>query len=122
MSSQSTTDGKMTLTITFDVGTDLDKAQVLVQNRVAIAMPRLPDEVQRIGVTTDKTSPDLMMVVHLVSPDWRSTSSTSATTRSSRFATSSRASRASADVSVFGAREYSMRVWLDPDRLASGRN
>ena len=69
MSSQSTTDGQMTLTITFQLGTDLDKAQVLVQNRVAIAEPRLPEDVRRIGVTTLKSSPDLLMVVHLLSPE-----------------------------------------------------
>src|SRR5690625_2264989 len=68
-SSQSTSDGRMTLTITFAVGTDLDKAQVQVQNRVAQALPRLPEEVQRLGVTTKKSSPNLIMVVHLVSPD-----------------------------------------------------
>jgi multidrug efflux pump subunit AcrB len=71
MSSQSTTDGQMTLTITFRLGTDLNDAQVLVQNRVAVAEPRLPDEVRRIGVTTVKASPDLLMVVHLLSPDQR---------------------------------------------------
>ena len=71
MSSQSTTDGQMTLTITFKLGTDLDKAQVLVQNRVAIAEPRLPEDVRRLGVTTLKASPDLLMVVHLLSPDQR---------------------------------------------------
>ena len=71
MSSQSTTDGQMPLTITFKLGTDLDKAQVLVQNRVAIAEPRLPEDVRRLGVTTIKSSPDLLMVVHLLSPDGR---------------------------------------------------
>src|SRR5439155_1526571 len=71
MSSQSTTDGQMTLTITFRLGTDLDKAQVLVQNRVAIAEPRLPEDVRRVGVTTLKSSPDLLMVVHLLSPTRR---------------------------------------------------
>ena len=71
MSSQSTADGAMTLTVTFALGTDLDNAQVQVQNRVAQALPRLPQEVQRIGVTTEKASPDFLMVVHLVSPDER---------------------------------------------------
>ena len=69
MSSQSTSDGNMTLSITFKLGTNLDTAQVLVQNRVAIAIPILPPDVQRIGVTTKKQSPDITMVVHLVSPD-----------------------------------------------------
>ena len=69
MYSQSTSDGSMGLTITFEIGTDIDKAQVLVQNRVASAEPRLPDEVRRSGVTVRKNSPDLLVVVHLVSPD-----------------------------------------------------
>ena len=69
MYSQSSADGTMTLTITFELGTDLDQAQVLVQNRVAIAEPRLPEEVRRIGVTTRKNSPDLLLVIHMLSPD-----------------------------------------------------
>src|ERR1044072_5738876 len=68
-SSQSTGDGNVTITVTFKIGTNLDAAQVLVQNRVAIAVPRLPEEVQRLGVVTRKTSPDFLMVVNLVSPD-----------------------------------------------------
>ncbi|HUP77404.1 MAG TPA: efflux RND transporter permease subunit, partial [Pirellula sp.] len=68
MSSQCTTDGAMTLTITFRLGTDLNQAQVLVQNRVAIAVPRLPEDVRRLGVTTIKSSPDLLLVIHLTSP------------------------------------------------------
>jgi len=71
MFSQATSDGALTLTITFALGTDIDNAQVQVQNRVAQALPRLPSEVQRIGVTTEKASPDFLMVVHLVSPDNR---------------------------------------------------
>src|SRR5258705_9137667 len=71
MSSQSTADGQMTLTITFRLGTNLDKAQVLVQNRVAIAEPRLPEDVRRLGVTTLKSSPDLLMVIHMISPENR---------------------------------------------------
>src|SRR5512134_1387902 len=71
MGSQSTGDGVMTLTVTFKLGTDVDKAQVLVQNRVSQALPRLPEDVRRLGVTTVKSSPDLTMVVHLLSPDER---------------------------------------------------
>ena len=71
MSSQSTADGKLTLTITFALGTDLDNAQVQVQNRVTRTQPKLPEEVTRIGITVDKASPDLTMVVHLTSPDQR---------------------------------------------------
>src|SRR6478736_4766712 len=70
-SSQSASDGAMILTVTFALGTDLDKAQVQVQNRVAQALPKLPQEVQRIGMTTEKASPDIMMAAHLVSPDSR---------------------------------------------------
>src|ERR671916_1698498 len=69
MSSQATTDGVLTLTVTFALGTDPDKAQQLVQNRVSQAEPRLPEEVRRLGITTVKSSPDLTMVVHLVSPN-----------------------------------------------------
>src|SRR3984893_16500023 len=69
MSSQSTSDGAMSLTITFKIGTDLDKAQMLVQNRAAVATPRLPIVVQHIGVTTRQSLPYLLMVVHLLSPD-----------------------------------------------------
>src|SRR5260370_20067686 len=69
--SQATSNGKLNITVTFKLGTDLDKAQVLVQNRVAIAQPRLPEEVQRNGVVTRKNSPDLMMVVFMLSPDDR---------------------------------------------------
>src|SRR3546814_5919563 len=69
MSSESTGDGRVTITVTFAIGTDLDAAQVLVQNRVAIALPTLPEEVRRMGVVTQKTSPDFLMVVNLISPD-----------------------------------------------------
>ena len=69
MSSNSTADGRFSISVTFDLGTNLDIAQVQVQNRVAIAQPRLPPDVRAIGVTVNKSSPDLMMVVHLISPD-----------------------------------------------------
>ncbi|HEY9480043.1 MAG TPA: efflux RND transporter permease subunit, partial [Gemmatimonadaceae bacterium] len=71
MSSQATADGVLNLTVTFKIGTDVDLAQVQVQNRVNQALPRLPEEVRRLGVTTEKSSPDLTMVVHLTSPDGR---------------------------------------------------
>src|SRR6202047_3421110 len=71
MFSQATPDGVMTLTVTFKLGTDIDKAQVQVQNRVSQALPKLPEEVRQLGVTTVKQSPDLTMVVHLVSPNSR---------------------------------------------------
>jgi len=118
-SSQSTGDGKLVVTVTFKQGTDLDAAQVLVQNRVAIAVPRLPEEVQRLGVVTRKTSPDFLMVVNLVSPDNsldRGYISNYALTQ-----VRDRLSRIDGvgDVQLFGARDYSMRVWIDPGRAAA---
>jgi multidrug efflux pump len=117
MSSQSTSDGTMTLTVTFKLGTNLDIAQVLVQNRVATAEPRLPDQVRSLGVTTKKKSPSLMMVVNLISPD-----NTYDQTYISNYAFLQirdvlNRIEGVGDVVVIGAREYSMRVWLDPDKM-----
>ena len=119
MSSQATTDGQMTLTITFRLGTDLDKAQVLVQNRVAIAEPRLPEDVRRVGVTTLKSSPDLLMVVHLLSPNKRYDQLYIGNFALIQVRDALRRIEGVGDVNLFGLREYSMRVWLDPGRLAS---
>jgi multidrug efflux pump len=118
-SSQSTSDGAMTLTVTFALGTDLDNAQVQVQNRVSQALPRLPEEVQRLGVTTQKSSPDLTMVVHLISPDNRY--DMLYLSNYARLHIKDQLARLDGvgDVQIFGAGEYSMRVWLDPERLAS---
>ena len=118
MSSQGTTDGLMTLTVTFALGTDPDKAQQLVQNRVSQAEPRLPQEVRTLGVTTVKSSPDLMMVVHLVSPNGRYD-----TTYLRNYGVINVKDRLAripgvGDVQLFGAGDYSMRVWLDPQRVA----
>ncbi|MEO6215453.1 MAG: multidrug efflux RND transporter permease subunit [Sphingomonas sp.] len=118
-SSQSTGDGKLVITVTFKQGTDLDAAQVLVQNRVAIAVPRLPEEVQRLGVVTRKTSPDFLMVVNLISPDNsldRGYVSNYALTQ-----VRDRLSRIDGvgDVQLFGSRDYAMRVWIDPGRAAA---
>ena len=121
MFSQATADGTMTLTVTFALGTDLDKAQVQVQNRVAQALPRLPAEVQRIGVTTEKSSPDLLMVVHLTSPDDRYDLLYLSNYAHLNIRDELRRIEGIGDVQVFGGGEYSMRVWLDPDRLASRR-
>jgi multidrug efflux pump len=119
MFSQSTADGRVTLTVTFAVGTDLDNAQVQVQNRVAQALPRLPAEVQRIGVVTEKSSPDFIMVVHLVSPDNRYDMLYLSNFAHLRVKDELARIGGVGDVQVFGAGEYSMRVWLDPDRLAA---
>ena len=119
LSSNSTGDGRFTISVTFDLGTNLDIAQVQVQNRVAIAQPRLPLDVRAIGVTVQKSSPDLMMVVHLVSPDksrdtlfisnYATINITDALTRVDGVGS----------IIVFGSRDYAMRIWLDPDRLQS---
>jgi hydrophobe/amphiphile efflux-1 (HAE1) family protein len=118
MASQSTSDGNLSVTVTFDVGTDIDRAQVLVQNRVNVALPRLPSEVQRNGLLVRKRSPDLLLAIHLVSPD-----NTFDQVYISNYGLLNVRDRLMrlygvADVSLFGVREYSMRVWLDPERIA----
>jgi len=118
-SSQATADGVMTLTITFALGTDIDKAQVQVQNRVAQALPKLPDVVQRLGVTTNKASPDLTMVVHLVSPDNRYDTLYLSNYALLRVKDELARLEGVGDVQVFGAGQYSMRIWLDPEKVAS---
>lgn len=119
MESQCTADGNMTLTVTFQLGTDLDTAQVLVQNRVAIAEPRLPQVVRQIGLTTRKTSPDLLMVIHMVSPE--GTFDQLYISNYALLQVRDVLSRIDGvgDVRLFGAREYSMRIWLNPERLSA---
>ncbi|HET7492399.1 MAG TPA: efflux RND transporter permease subunit, partial [Bradyrhizobium sp.] len=119
MSSNSTGDGRFTISVSFDIGTNLDIAQVQVQNRVSIAQPRLPFDVRNIGVTVNKSSPDLMMVVHLISPD-----KSRDTLFISNYATieiTDTITRVDGvgSLIVFGSRDYAMRAWLDPDRLQS---
>ncbi|MBV8508870.1 MAG: efflux RND transporter permease subunit, partial [Xanthobacteraceae bacterium] len=119
ISSNSTADGRFTISVTFDIGVNLDIAQVQVQNRLAIATPRLPQQVQQIGVVVAKSSPDILMVVNLFSPD---------NTRDQLFITNyaniqikdvlSRLDGVGS-ITVFGARDYAMQVWLDPDKLQS---
>ena len=121
MFSQATSDGRLQLTVTFALGTDLDNAQVQVQNRVAQALPRLPSEVQRIGVVTEKSTPDFIMVVHLVSPDSRYDQLYLSNFANLRVKDELARIPGVGSAQVFGAGEYSMRVWLDPDRLASRR-
>jgi multidrug efflux pump len=118
MSSQATTDGRMTLNVTFKLGTDPDKAQQLVQNRVSQAEPRLPEEVRRLGITTIKSSPDLTMVVHLLSPNDRYDM-----TYLRNYAVLNVKDRLAringvGQVQLFGSGDYSMRVWLDPQKVA----
>jgi hydrophobic/amphiphilic exporter-1 (mainly G- bacteria), HAE1 family len=119
MSSYAANDGSMSLTITFKLGTDLDTAQVLVQNRVAIATPRLPDDVRRLGVTTLKSSPDLMMVIHMLSPDDRYDQLYISNYARNNVRDDLLRLDGVGDLTIFGERQYSLRVWLDPDKLAS---
>src|SRR5882757_6803043 len=119
MSSQCTNDGQLTLTITFKLGTNLDTAQVLVQNRVSIAEPKLPEDVRRLGVNTRKQSPDLTMVVHLISPDGRYDQLYLSNYAFLQVKDTLTRLYGVGDVKIFGARDYSMRVWLDPDKVAS---
>ncbi len=117
MNSQSTADGTYTLTISFKLGTDLDKAQVLVQNRVALAEPRLPEEVRRIGVVVQKSSPDLLLVVQMFSKDQTFDLSYISNYALLQVREKLRRIDGVGEVRLFGAREYSMRIWLDPQRL-----
>ena len=118
MSSQCNADGSATITVTFEVGTNIDTAQVLVQNRIAIAEPRLPEEVRSIGVTVKKRSPDMLVAANLYSPDGSRDklylTNYAITQMKDRLARVFGVS----DINIFGAREYSMRVWLNPDRLS----
>jgi HAE1 family hydrophobic/amphiphilic exporter-1 len=119
INSQSTGDGRVTINVVFKPGTDVDQAQVLVQNRVAAAEPRLPEDVRRLGVQVRKASPDLMMVIHMISPDG---------TRDQQYISNYTALNVTdalirvdgvGNAQIFGARDYSMRIWLDPAKVAA---
>ncbi|MBA4741603.1 MAG: efflux RND transporter permease subunit, partial [Azoarcus sp.] len=118
MQSQANSDGNLAVTVHFNLGVDPDKAQQLVQNRVAQAMPRLPEDVQRLGVTTMKSSPTLTMVVHLTSPDDRY--DMTYLRNYGLIHVKDRLARISGvgEVALWGAGDYSMRVWLDPNKVA----
>jgi len=116
--SESTGDGRVAITVVFESGTDLDVAQVLVQNRVAIAEPRLPEEVRRRGITVTKNSPDLLMVIHIRSPDGsRDLAYISNYARSQIVDRLARLDGVGA-TRIVGERAYSMRIWLDPEKVA----
>src|SRR5690348_7378499 len=119
MFSQATPDGVMTLTITFKLGSDVDKAQVQVQNRVAQVLPKLPEDVRRLGVTTTKQSPDLTMVVHLFSPNGRYDEVYLRNYASLQVKDVLARIPGAGDVELFGSGDYAMRVWLDPDKIAA---
>ncbi|RZN30128.1 multidrug efflux RND transporter permease subunit [Bradyrhizobium sp. Leo121] len=119
LTSQSTGDGKLTVTVTFRIGTDLNVAQMLTQNRVQDALPRLPEDVQRLGVLVRKATPNILLAVHLYSPD-----SSRDTLYLSNYATLHVKDVLArlpgvGDVQFHGAREYAMRIWLDPDKVAA---
>ncbi len=118
MYSQSTNDGNVSITVTFDIGVDIDRAQVLVQNRVSSAERRLPDEVRRSGLLVRKRSPDQLLNIHLLSPD--SSLDQVYISNYGLLNVRDRLMRIEGvgDVQLFGAREYSMRIWLDPERIA----
>src|ERR1041385_6641935 len=119
MFSQATPDGVMTLTVTFKLGTDVDKAQVQVQNRVSQTLPKLPEEVRQLGVTTTKQSPDLTMVVHLFSPNDRYDEVYLRNYATLQVKDVLARIPGAGDVRVFGSGDYAMRVWLDPDKSAA---
>jgi multidrug efflux pump len=119
MSSQATSDGRMTLTITFAIGTDVDRAQSQVQSRVDRAKPRLPIEVQRLGVVTEKSSPDLTMVVHLTSPDKRYDMLYLSNYAALNVKDELARIEGVGSVQLFGAGEYSLRIWLDPNKVSA---
>ncbi len=119
MFSQSTPDGVMSLTVTFALGTDVDQAQVQVQNRVSQALPKLPEEVRALGVTTTKQSPDLTMVVHLTSPAGRYDEIYLRNYATLQVKDVLARIPGAGSVQVFGSGDYAMRVWLDPDKVAS---
>src|SRR5215210_1268174 len=119
MFSQATSDGVMVLTVTFKLGTDVDKAQVQVQNRVSQALAKLPEEVRRLGVTTTKQSPDLTMVVHLFSPNGRYNEVYLRNYATLQVKDVLARIPGAGDVEVFGSGDYAMRVWLDPNKVAA---
>ena len=119
MSSQSTGDGNLTITVTFRIGTDLNVAQMLTQNRVQDALPRLPEDVQRLGVQVRKATPSILLAVHLFSPD-RSRDTLYLSNYLTLHVKDELARlQGVGDVQFQGGREYAMRIWLDPDKVAA---
>src|SRR5215468_2527381 len=119
MSSQSTGDGKLTLTVTFRIGTDLNVAQMLTQNRVQDALPRLPEDVQRLGVQVRKSTPTILLAVHLYSPDGSRDNLYLSNYATLHVKEPLARLPGVGDVQLFGGREYAMRIWLDPDKVAA---
>jgi len=118
MSSQSTSDGSLALTVTFKVGTNVEQAESQVQNRIQRALPRLPEEVRQIGVTAVKSSPNLTMVVHLVSPSGRYDDVYLRNYAVLNVKDQLARIQGMGEVQLFGAGDYAMRIWLDPQKVA----
>ncbi len=119
MSSQSTGDGKLAITVTFRIGTDLNVAQMLTQNRVQDALPRLPEDVQRLGVQVRKATPNILLAVHLYSPDGSRDNLYLSNYATLHVKDALARLPGVGDVQLFGARDYAMRIWLDPDKVAA---
>jgi hydrophobe/amphiphile efflux-1 (HAE1) family protein len=117
--SQSTGDGRLSINVVFKPGTNIDQAQVLVQNRVSAAEPRLPEDVRRFGISVRKASPDLMMVIHMISPDGSRDQQYISNYTSLFVRDVLTRVEGVGNVTVFGARDYSMRIWLDPAKVAA---
>ncbi|MBE7217737.1 MAG: efflux RND transporter permease subunit [Caulobacteraceae bacterium] len=119
MSASSTGDGHMTLTITFAIGTDLNASTVLVQNRIQTALPQLPSQVQQLGLIVRKASPDLLLVVHMYSPDGSLSQQYVANYATLRVLDPLLRVAGVGDITIRGARDYAMRIWIDPNKAAA---
>src|ERR1700716_1254108 len=119
MGSQSTGNGRLTITVTFRIGTDLNVAQMLTQNRVQDALPRLPEDAQRLGVKVKKATPSILLAVHLYSPDKSRDTLYLSNYLTLHVKDQLARLQGVGDVQFLGGREYAMRVWLDPDKVAA---
>jgi multidrug efflux pump subunit AcrB len=119
MSSQSSGDGNLTMTVTFRIGTDLNVAQMLTQNRVQDALPRLPEDVQLLGVQVRKATPSILLAIHLYSPDKSRDTLYLSNNLTLHVKDELARLQGVGDVQFQGGREYAMRIWLDPDKIAA---
>ncbi|MFD2825341.1 efflux RND transporter permease subunit [Leeuwenhoekiella polynyae] len=119
MTSQSSADGRVIVQVAFELGTDLDRAQVQVQNRVAIAEPRLPEASRRLGITTKKISPDILLVVNMYSPNKTYDQTYMGNYAALQLKDELARIKGIGDIQIFGAAEYAMRIWLDPDKISN---
>src|SRR5579859_8227895 len=119
MGSQSTGDGRLTITVTFRIGTDLNVAQMLTQNRVQDTLPRLPEDVQRLGVQVRKATPSILLAIHLYSPDKSRDNLYLSNYATLHVKDALTRLPGVGNVQLFGARDYAMRIWLDPDKVAA---